>query len=92
MTNWTPLSPRICSRCALRYDEPWRLACSRCGGVVIPNTDRSTYFRIIDRANRDGWTRDAPDRSNDRAKRWQEKHPPTHQPFAFPLTHSPEED
>jgi hypothetical protein len=84
--EFVPISPRICSRCALGHDEPWRLACPRCGGVVVVNEDRGLFFRIVERARRDGWERGRDARSPERASRYQLAHPPTHQPLSFPLT------
>lgn len=76
------------------YAEPWRVGCPRCGGVVVANTDRGQFFRIHDRAKRDGWERDKPERSGSKATAYQAAHPVTHSPLpAFPQgapTPSPE--
>lgn len=80
-----PPHPRICSRCAMAHDEPWRVGCPRCGGVVVANDDRGRFFRILDRAKRDGWDRSKPERDGHRATAYQASHPLTHQPLAaFP--------
>lgn len=84
-TEFVPAMPRICSRCALGSAELWRVGCPRCGGVVVANTDRGQFFRILERAKRDGWAKDSAIRSTTKASAYQSSHPVTHAPLpAFP--------
>lgn len=89
MSQWTPKAPRICSRCSQYSDEGWRLACERCGGLVVANVDRGLYFRIRDRAWRDGWTDGQPERNAEKGRRRQAEAKQEHRPITFPMIGEP---